>query len=169
MVEPTTKSSYDNGSRLPFGLFSHSDQDQQWQTSVPQTKSPTGWAGRLADLVEAANNNGKISMNISLSGKNVFQLGQNASEYSILPVGAGSIGINGYGGNDTFNNIRTQAVKSLMAQQYQDVFKQTYASVIGASQNTHELFSSAVSSSTINTNFSNNNLSQSLQLSLIHI
>lgn len=164
LVEPTTKSKYNNGGRLPFGLFSHSDQDQQWQTSVPQTKSPTGWAGRLADLVEAANNNGKISMNISLSGKNVFQLGQNASEYSILPIGSGSVGINGYGGNDTFNNIRTQAVKSLMAQQYQDVFKQTYAGVIGASQNTHELFSSAVGGSNLSTTFSNNTLSQSLQM-----
>ena len=37
LVQPTTKSSYTNGSNLPFGLFSHADQDQQWQTSVPQT------------------------------------------------------------------------------------------------------------------------------------
>ena len=164
LVEPTTKSQYFNGGKLPFGLFSHSDQDQQWQTSVPQTKSPTGWAGRLADLVESANNTGDVSMNISLAGKNIFQLGENAAEYSILPTGSGSIGITGYGGNTSYNQIRTQAVKSLMEKQYQDIFKQTYADVITASQNTHELFSSAVGNSTINTPFSNNQLSNSLKM-----
>ncbi|MEL7122473.1 MAG: DUF1501 domain-containing protein [Bacteroidota bacterium] len=164
LVQPTTRSDYDNGNKLPFGLFSHADQDQQWQTSVPQTKSPTGWAGRLADMVKSANSNQNISMNISLAGKNVFQLGQNTAEYSILPSGTGSIGIRGYNGTSTFDQVRTAAVKSLMEKQYQDVFKQTYADVIHASQNTHELFSAAVGNSTITTPFSNNYLSQSLKM-----
>ena len=112
LVQPTTKSSYNNGSNLPFGLFSHADQDQQWQTSVPQTASPTGWGGRLADMVEYANTNQDISMNISLSGKNVFQLGQQASEYTILPTGTGSMGIKGFGGTSSFDQIRTSAVSS---------------------------------------------------------
>ena len=144
--------------------FPHADQDQQWQTSVPQTASPTGWGGRLADMVQAANANQDISMNISLSGKNVFQLGQQSAEYSILPTGTGSIGIKGYNGTSTFDQIRTGAVNSLMEKQYQDIFKETYAGVIQASQNTHELFSAAVGNSTLNTTFSNSELSQSLQM-----
>lgn len=164
LVEPTTKVSYNNGSNLPFGLFSHSDQDQQWQTSVPQTNSPTGWGGRLADMVQSANTNQNISMNISLSGKNIFQLGQEASEYSILPTGTGSVGIRGYAGNSSFNQIRTAAVNSLMEQQYQDIFKQSYADVINASQNTHELFSSAIGNSNLTTVFSPNELSQRLKM-----
>lgn len=164
LVQPTTKSQYDNGSNLPFGLFSHADQDQQWQTSVPQTQSPTGWGGRLADLVQSANTNQNISMNISLSGKNVFQLGNQSAEYSILPTGNGSIGITGYDGPTAFDQIRTNAVKSLMEQQYQDIFKKTYAEVTQASQNTHELFSSAVGNSTLSTNFSDSELSQSLKM-----
>ncbi len=165
LVEPTNKAGYNNGAKLPFGLFSHADQDQQWQTSVPQTKSPTGWGGRLADLVQSANSNQDISMNISLSGKNVFQLGQQASEYSILPTGSGSIGIQGYKESSTFDQIRTGAVKSLMEKQYQDIFKQSYAGVIDASQNTHELFSAAVgNTSNLTTTFSETELSQSLQM-----
>jgi len=164
LVEPTTKSGYNNGRKLPFGLFSHADQDQQWQTSVPQTKSPTGWGGRLADLVQSANTNQAISMNISLSGKNIFQRGIEASEYSIASSGSGSVGIRGYKGQTTFNQIRTGAVKSLMEKQYQDIFRQTYAGVIQASQNTHELFSAAVGNSTLTTSFSNTELSQSLQM-----
>lgn len=164
LVQPTTKNDFNNGVSLPFGLFSHADQDQQWQTSVPQTASPTGWGGRLADMVQSANTNQDISMNISLSGKNVFQLGQQSAEYSILPTGTGSIGIKGYNGVSTFDQIRTGAVNSLMEKQYQDIFKETYAGVIQASQNTHELFSAAVGNSTLNTTFSNSELSQSLQM-----
>lgn len=164
LVHPTTKSDYNNGVRLPFALFSHADQEKQWQTSVPQTNSPTGWGGRLADLVQSANTNQNISMNISLAGKNLFQLGEQSAEYSILPTGTGSIGIRGYNGTSTFDQIRTSAVKSLMEKQYQDIFKQTYAGVVQASQNTHELFSAAVGNSTLTTPFSNNPLSQSLQM-----
>lgn len=164
LVQPTTKSDYQNSNSLPFGLFSHADQDQQWQTSVPQINSPTGWAGRLADMVQAGNDNQNISMNISLSGKNIFQLGNTAAEYSILPTGTGSIGINGYGRLQTFDQIRTAAVDSLMEKQYQDIFKRTYAETVSASQNTHELFSAAVGGSTLNTAFSNNELSQRMQM-----
>jgi len=164
LVQPTTKSGFNNGQSLPFGLFSHADQDQQWQTSVPQTASPTGWGGRLADLVQSANTNQDISMNISLSGKNIFQLGQNAAEYAILPTGNGSVGMRGWNGPSTFDQIRTGAVQSLMEKQYQDIFKQTYAGVIEASQNTHELFSGAVSNSTLNTTFSENEVSQRLKM-----
>ena len=164
LVQPTTKATYENGTSLPLGLFSHSDQDQQWQTSVPHTVSSTGWGGRLADMVQSANANQNISMNISLSGKNVFQIGQEATEYSILPTGNGSVGIRGYDGNSSFNQIRTAAVNSLMEQQYQDIFKQSYAEIIQASQNTHELFSAAVGNSNLTTVFSMNELSQRLKM-----
>ncbi|MEM8897902.1 MAG: DUF1501 domain-containing protein [Bacteroidota bacterium] len=164
LVQPVTKSQYYNGASLPFGLYSHLDQDRQWQTSVPQTNSPTGWAGRLADMVQSANSNQNISMNISLAGKNLFQLGQNSAEYSILPTGTGSLGMAGYNGQSTFDQIRTQAVKSLMEKQYQDVFRKSYADVVRASQNTHELFSSAIVGSNLTTAFSESELSQRLQM-----
>ncbi|MEO0789749.1 MAG: DUF1501 domain-containing protein [Bacteroidota bacterium] len=164
LVRPTTKADYLNGNNLPFALFSHSDQDQQWQTSIPQTNSPTGWAGRLADMVQSANANQDISMNISLSGKNIFQLGDTAAEYSILPTGNGSIGITGYNGMQAFDQIRTAAVDSLLEKQYQDVFRSTYAETVKASQNTHELFSAAVGTSNLNTPFSESELSQRMRM-----
>ena len=164
LVQPTNKSQYNNGAQLPFQLFSHADQDKQWLTSVPQTNSATGWGGRLADLVQSANSNQNISMNISLAGKNLFQLGQNTAEYSILPTGTGSVGIAGMNGNTTFNQVRTAAVKSLLEKQYQDIFKQSYADIVQASQNTHELFSTAVGNSSINTTFSTSDLSQRLKM-----
>ena len=41
LVEPTDRNSYTNGTaRVPLNLFSHSDQQNQWQTSVSNAASP---------------------------------------------------------------------------------------------------------------------------------
>ncbi|MEM9823560.1 MAG: DUF1501 domain-containing protein [Bacteroidota bacterium] len=165
LVQPTTKAQYFNGSvGLPLGLFSHSDQIQQWQTSIPQSRSAYGWGGRVADILQSMNNNQNISMNISLSGRNVFQSGNQVAEYTIRPAGTGSVGIDGYNGPDALDQIKTTAVNSLMEQQYNDIFKQTYSGVISNAQDTHELFSSAIGGVNLTTTFSPSNLSQSLNM-----
>lgn len=168
LVEPTTKTQYENGGvTLPLGLFSHSDQIQQWQTSVPQSRAAYGWGGKVADILHSMNTNQNISMNISLSGRNIFQSGNLTSEYTIRPEGDGSIGINRYGGNnddDLLTKIRTSAIDSLMEQQYNDIFTQTYADVVRDAQNTHELFSAGVGGVQLNTVFSISELSQSLNM-----
>ena len=64
-------------SNLPLGLFSHSDQTQQWQTSIPNERASIGWGGKIADLMGSMNTNQYISLNISLSGSNTFQTGIN--------------------------------------------------------------------------------------------
>lgn len=61
--------------QLPTDLFSHSDQQMQWQTSVSDRPEISGWGGRTADLLNAAYNanTSKASMSISLAGVNAFQ------------------------------------------------------------------------------------------------
>ena len=61
LIEPMTKAQYLNGSKpVPLGLLSHADQIQQWQTSIPQTRSSKGWGGRMADILQAGNANQNI-------------------------------------------------------------------------------------------------------------
>ncbi len=165
LVQPTTPAEYLNGSvSLPSGLYSHSDQIQQWQTSVPQTASPSGWGGRVSDILQSMNTNQNISMNISLSGRNIWQTGNNTSEYTILNTGTGSIGIEGFNETDMVNQIRTSAVNSMLNHQYQDVFKKTYASTVNNAQDAHDIFSTAVANSNLTTTFSASQLSQDLQM-----
>ena len=38
---------------VPINLFSHSDQQSEWQTGSPHAPASTGWAGRLADRIYA--------------------------------------------------------------------------------------------------------------------
>ncbi|MCI4668744.1 MAG: DUF1501 domain-containing protein [Bacteroidia bacterium] len=149
--------------KVPLGLFSHSDQIQQWQTSVPNERNSIGWGGKLADLLKSSNTNQDLSMGISLSGNNVFQSGNNSTQFTINPY-SGSSGIRGYGGTENLDEIRTTAVKSLLEMQYQDIFKQTYADVVNSSQANHELFSTAVNAVKLNTIFSPNQISQSMAM-----
>jgi uncharacterized protein (DUF1501 family) len=47
LVEPTNRDAYRNRTaRVPLNFFSHSDQINQWQTSVSDGASPSGWGGR---------------------------------------------------------------------------------------------------------------------------
>ena len=67
LLEPITKVQYEqNKGRVPLGLFSHSDQSNQWQTAISDNRITKGWAGRMADLMYTVNSNDLISMNISL-------------------------------------------------------------------------------------------------------
>ena len=76
--------------KLPLGLFSHADQIAQWQTAVPDGRVAQGWGGRIADLMQGVNLQNGVSMNISLSGSNVFQSGNEVAEYSIDSSGDGA-------------------------------------------------------------------------------
>jgi hypothetical protein len=41
-------------------LFSHNDQQVEWQSSIADKPFATGWGGRVADLTHALNGNTSI-------------------------------------------------------------------------------------------------------------
>ena len=103
LVEPVmNRSQVANATkRLPLGLYSHSDQAEQWQTSVPHSRSGIGWAGRMMDLIRSMNAEQRISMNISTDGSNVWQSGVSGAEYAVIPSSptdnsGGAIALSGY-------------------------------------------------------------------------
>src|SRR5947207_2527037 len=56
LVGPVTRAQYlAGGAAVPPQLFSHADQSVQWQTSVPDVISKTGWGGRMADMLQSLN------------------------------------------------------------------------------------------------------------------
>ena len=166
LVEPISKKQYLNGSvPVPVGLLSHADQIQQWQTSIPQTRSSKGWGGRIADILKAGNGNQNISMNISLSGTNIFQVGETTAEYAIRAAAGGSVGINTYTGTSALDQALKQGAESLLAQQYQDIFKSTFTNKINDSQANHIEFSTAINQApNLTTNFSDNPISANMEL-----
>ncbi|WP_404424070.1 DUF1501 domain-containing protein [Nibricoccus sp. IMCC34717] len=93
LVAPVTRKDYLRGSAaLPYQLFSHADQALQWQTSRPDNAlEPTGWGGRVADLLQAMNENSQVSFSISLGGMNTFQVGTTTSQLQLSDEGPVSI------------------------------------------------------------------------------
>lgn len=140
----TTKADYQSGNNLPLGLFSHSDQIQQWQTGIPSERGAKGWAGKIADLIGDCNSNTNISMNISLSGSNIFQNGNATVEYALDPY-YGAVGIDGYDPNAMYlvETVRTHAIDSLLGKTYQDIFEKTYVNVIKNARDGFVQFSEA--------------------------
>ncbi len=168
LVEPTTKEQFFQGqTQLPLGLFSHSDQGQQWMTGLPNGRSGTGWGGKVADLVNDMNNNPNISMNLSLGGTNIFQTGNETIEFALDPYN-GSSGISGYGDHDewnVFDIMRTQAINSMLEAEYENMFQKTYVDVIRKSRDGHIQFQEALGGvPVLQTTFSDNYLSKSFEM-----
>ncbi len=148
LVEPTTLATYNAEQNLPIGLFSHSDQNTHWQTSVPQDRDALGWGGRLADILYSNNTNQDISMNISLNGINVFQQGVNVREYAIERKGTGSVQVNGSTNNNFYNTMKRQTLDNILDDTYQNVLEQAYASSVRGSAGNSIQFGSAIASGT---------------------
>ena len=117
-----------NSKRLPLGLYSHSDQIEQWQTSIPHARSGIGWGGRMVDLIKDLNPNQIVPMQISLDGSNTWQTGNTVAEYAITPAGATALaGYNaGWSQYADVQNAMSNAVDSQLAQQYTNLLAQTF-------------------------------------------
>jgi uncharacterized protein (DUF1501 family) len=93
LVQPTTPQIFqsNNLALLPAQLFSHSDQQNQWQSAIPNGTSPTGWGGRVEDnLFTQYNSAEKFTSITSTSGCGLFCTGQSTFAATV-PVGGASL------------------------------------------------------------------------------
>ena len=146
LVQPVTKDDYNNLTKpLPLGLYSHSDQVEQWHTSTPNIRSPKGWGGRMGDILKSLNTLDTVSMNISLTGSNIWQSGESVFEYTVSTDGA--ISLDGYDQttSDQWSTvpIRTRAVDSQLGFTYQHLLTDAFAAKKRGAMDAYALFNSA--------------------------
>lgn len=141
LAKPTTITDFRNGSTLPYGVTSHSDQQEQWQTSQADVRSGIGWGGRTADLLQDANRTSNISMNISVNGNNLWQVGNQVVPYTVNSNGA--VALNGYDPNNDYNPIHKAAIDSQLAQKYKNILEATYSRMKRNSLDAYYEFSQA--------------------------
>lgn len=113
LVQPLTKSQYLlTTTAKPESLFSHIDQQHQWQASISNTSSSnTGWGGRLSEQLAGLNVNASVPPMISTGGNNLFVTGA-ASQALVIPT-SGSFGLNGYT-NSSADAARRSALAQLL-------------------------------------------------------
>ena len=147
LVYPTTKDQYLKSTvPLPPQLFSHSDQQVQWQHSVPDRPTSTGWGGRVADLVNAFNTSDQISMSISLAGKNTFEVGAKVSQYAINTGGAVTLA-GSTSSSTSLDGIRFRAQKDIFALSQGSLFETAFGGATGDAIVSAELLNTVLSAS----------------------
>jgi uncharacterized protein (DUF1501 family) len=113
LVQPLTKAQYLSTTAVkPESLFSHIDQQHEWQASISTTSSSnSGWGGRLLDALATLNANSRVPPMISTGGNNLFVTGA-ASQALVIPT-SGSFGLNGFS-NDSADTARRSALEQLL-------------------------------------------------------
>jgi uncharacterized protein (DUF1501 family) len=166
LVYPTTKSQYTSRSvPLPPALFSHNDQQIEWQSSVPDKAFASGWGGRVADLTNALNGNNRVSMAMTLAGQNFFQVGRTVSQYA---VGTNAVpSLTGSGIGTSVNGVRTAALTDLLTAQNRNLFETAFAGLTKEAIDDSAFLSSVVTGASpfqAQFNGMNSNLSQQLHM-----
>jgi uncharacterized protein (DUF1501 family) len=85
LVAPMTRTEY-LGKTVPkpYQLFSHSDQQGEWQSGYANGPISTGWGGRIADVVQASTSG--FPTVASVAGLTLFTLGAKTSPVSLAPA-----------------------------------------------------------------------------------
>ncbi|SET75463.1 DUF1501 domain-containing protein [Thalassotalea agarivorans] len=126
LLAPTSRQQFlDKSVALPPQLFSHSDQQRQFQ-SEPSARFNYGWGGKVAELLSAQNPDQNVSPLISLSGLNTFQVSEGGSLNTFT---LGLNGIENIRGNSGHNKTmldtlfsESNSTRHLMAEKYAQTF-----------------------------------------------
>lgn len=130
LIAPMTKQQYrDRSVPRPPSLQSHSDQQFQTQTCgiFDQDMGYTGWNGRVSDLYLAANGGLSTFSNISLSGDNVIQVGEETLPFAVDGNGNLDLPISQHVGGAMQERLRNGVRRLLFASP--DVLANAYGEV----------------------------------------
>ena len=166
LLAPVTLEDFQNRSAaLPPNLFSHNDQQVLWQTSVPESAAAfeaTGWGGRIADLLHSIYNDESISMSISISGSNFFQVGR-----EIVPFRIGSGGSSGIGLANSLNEReqrKYQAFVDLLNIDHENLLEDAFADVTKRAINRDGVIAAALENSSEFPDFPTSGLGQQMRM-----
>lgn len=163
LLEPVSKSQWINqNSPLPPHLFSHSDQQFQWEAGRGNPNNNIGWGGLVADRLKDLNAGSTLPLNLSLSGANTLQLGESSLPYSLGPEG--SISLDGFWGQQGV--LRKVAFDTLLNKPNAHRFADVYSAVQSKAAYLDKLLSGALAEApSLNVPFNpNESLDKQLEL-----
>jgi uncharacterized protein (DUF1501 family) len=85
LIQPLSRPDYRAGLARPYQLFSHSDQQNSWQTSNASGPNSTGWGGLTAENTPGSGGPSFPAI-ASISGVTVFSTGQNTQPLVLSPA-----------------------------------------------------------------------------------
>ena len=99
----------------PDNLFSHADQQDQWQTAQPKGFQSTGWAGRMADLLVAGGSctTQAFPPILSVFGEAIFCTGSQTQPFAMSP--GAPPGLNDLGDTSSQGQARLKAFQQILS------------------------------------------------------
>lgn len=163
-----TRSDYINKTvKIPQDLFSHSNQQMQWQTTVSDRPIGTGWGGRMAqELLHEGrlSDDSKVSISLSMDGINTFQRGDSSETAAFTLSNGIAKRLNGFGTpTDPYGNAyhsastfdapnykdnragnRLKAVETLLQLTNDNLLEDTYASRLVTNRQVSNVIDTAI-------------------------
>jgi len=161
LMVPTSKAQWNARSvPLPDNLFSHSDQQAQWQAALYQTPR-SGWGGRLTErMVDSGVNNRGYSV-ISLTGNNLWE----SSDSVLTPYKVSASGNFGFDFYDpASSDPLSAAITATLNESHAHALEQGWLDVMSRSIDVQRILTNALAGTTLNTAFPNTGLGAQLKM-----
>jgi uncharacterized protein (DUF1501 family) len=162
LLAPTTRTQFrDRSVPVPADLYSHSDQQAQWQSSISDGAPRSGWGGRVGDLMKTANGTNQGYTLISASGNNLFEVGTTLSSFKVS--NGSTFGLDFYRAEGT--DPVSRAINAMLATPSVNLFEGAWTDVIGrALQNQRTLSAALAAAPPFTTVFPNTGIASQLQM-----
>ena len=158
LVAPLSRSQYQAGtSQAPANLFSHADQQQEWQTAAPLENLTTGWGGRVADLFPPATAQ-SCPTAISVAGNSALLVGQSSQQAS---MSGNTFGLNTQD-SAAATSARNAALQQIFKLDSGVTLVQASGSVLQGAMEMASLVTNAVSTTALPVAFPDTSLGQQL-------
>jgi uncharacterized protein (DUF1501 family) len=148
LIQPTTKAQYVARSvSLPVNLFSHNDQQSEWQAGAPEG-ARFGYGGLMADLILSQNSK-TIYTAISMAGNAVFLSGHTTVQYQVTTNATPAIVISGTTASSLFGSSAAPTDLTAIIQDASSTsyFAQDHAAVVQRSIGAASLINASYTSS----------------------
>jgi uncharacterized protein (DUF1501 family) len=161
LMVPTSKAQWSARSvPVPDNLFSHSDQQSQWQSAIYE-RPTNGWGGRLAErLVDDTTLHRGYSV-LSVTGGNLWETGDRTlSAYKVSA--SGRFGFDFYKPENT--DPLSLAIRETIAETHQHLFEQGFVDVMGRSIEVQRVLADALTGTELKTTFPGTGLGNQLKM-----
>ncbi len=127
LIQPTSVEQYKNKAvDLPAQLFSHADQEMQWQQLQGRGRGTEGWGARAAGFLAQMQEREHLT-SITLDGSNHWQTGFTSRPYSMKETGV--LEYSGMSNGEPWQQARVDAFRQVQDLPQQHEFVKEYAAI----------------------------------------
>lgn len=166
LIAPATlQDYYNNTAAIPENLFSHSDQQMQWQTSASTMNAAynqTGWGARMAEALVGTQERTSVSMLVSLNGNNFFQVGKTMLPFRPGPGGTPVFRLGQ--GSSTQDVSRYTAFRNILNAEYANLMEDAFADLSNKSIIEADTINAALQGTSNFPTIPNNDLGEQLRV-----